>query len=777
MKQISWRPAIFTSAMVLIAGLLGGADGPRCVRVDVTAQACLSASDCQGAHEACVGTWSCVDATCAWQCATCDAQADPLTWCEDRCALDGVCGRCICEAGACVSEPTDGQGFVCGSLIEDTLRFMLTMLDPYNGLPHDQIPCGWNADGAWRAAQLWGVCPQLHRGLLTTFTNAGVPGNDVSVAFRDGIPSVPEPSLLFALRLEAALPAPEAWAGLTWEQPADLSRYDRAWIRYRTEPADAGWQLKLKDATGAESPHTLPGSGDALWREALITLDTPDPGYAPVDRARFDYVTFATDRGLGGAAQVTLEIDHLVFLPAEDHIADCAIGCPLPCQELDPVTGALQQSRCSGSCAACEPPPSHVDLACDEPQTGVATIGAVLSALSALSGSALLTEADARARVGRILEALEGLPGPTGPWVEGESAEAAFAGTFLQDWHGVSGMPSARNRHASITDQGQLIAGLMVAESSFAQSPPDEPDLAGMAADLRARVDLRLLASWADEASCPQVFHGAVDRCDGVVSAWQQSLFGTEASLSLWLATAMGVPACLWSALAATGCEERVSGVYAWYETGAGEGCDAPEVPATEMGGPFLQLVPSLYLSDEALPLGSLSLHTSAANMLRAQYAHAQAQGLPAGGVANALAPIGCDYMTCEDLLPGVVTPYVSALGLDLVPQEARAALCALADLGGAAPLDSGTRQHAFGFHDALALSPSTALDQPDQQPYLALDSAWSLLGALNHCYEEDLETPQGLVTQEGVVRTRFLQHPLAQAGVVLHEDLAPICP
>ena len=152
----------------------------------------------------------------------------------------------------------------------------------------------------------------------------------------------------------------------------------------------------------------------------------------------------------------------------------------------------------------------------------------------------------------------------------------------------------------------------------------------------------------------------------------------------------------------------------------------------------------------------------SAYNMVDAQIGFAMTQDPPRPwGVANGSDPHECDYMTCEEFTGCEVMPYVSAMALDLLLGEARANLYSMHELDTVRPdlpYDTGTRQHLFGFRDSWDYCTNSGRDS-----YLYLDTGWTVLGALNDCYENG-------------PRERFMNHPEAQQGVIIVEGMTPIC-
>ncbi len=611
------------------------------------------------------------------------------------------------------------RAMICDRLLPDSAELLLAMLDPWTGLPYDQFFCDKGRPAGIVEAS--GVIPQLAYASLGRFAEDGSRLDEtVEASFVDVGPDGRPPHLLYALRIELHLDRDaNRFGGVTWGANTDVRRYRRLRIRYST-PDDRVWELKLNSAgVSGEPAQLLPAAQPGRWREVAFDLGQD---FAPTNKAELNYLVLGANSGAGPVEPV-LWVDRIAF-------------------EADP----RQVAGCAASCA--EPLPAYPDLACFEPLTGAVNVANALSALTLLAATGRVEEAPAAQAVGRILRTLRSLPGAAG----------RRAGWF-QDWHSpVSGMPDPRNRVASITDQPQLYAALMVVETTW----PDlgRQRLARRAARVRRRMDFSRLfgAATGCEGStgCPGPMHGAIDRCQGVVCPWRVELFGNDSLLGSFLAEASGgVPACVWAeGLPAVGCARDGSGRRRWYTTG--RFCLNPDVPASDTGGPFLQLAGLLYLRSKDVPMGALSLQRSARNMLLAQSDFARREGLPLAGWANSSSPNRCAYDTCEAFTEDKVTPYVWAMGLGMTPQARRRLLDFVA-AGADAPLETGTLSHAFGLRDSI--------DQRtgELDLYLYLDTGWSVLGMLNYCHR-------------GLVRRQFGLHPVAQAGYEALESRPPAC-
>ncbi len=609
---------------------------------------------------------------------------------------------------------------VCQTLLPDSARLLAAMLDLWTGLPYDQIPCDCAVAGtACTAAAALGtvaragaVVPQLANASLTPFSQDGsLVGQTVDASFVDQGPDGQPADRLFALRLALHLtPGTNTFGGLLWGAHADLTRYTALRIRYSTSVANDMWELKLNSGapSALEKAVRLPGTPAGQWREERFVIDASFPGTV---RGQLNYITFAAAIQ-DDVTEPVLWVDQLSFEADPAQMGSCAELCPSP--------------------AAAYP-----DLACHEPYTGAVNIANALSTLSLMPSAGLLDAARAKAAVTRILSTLAGLPGGTS------------GSQWFQDWHSpASGMPDPRNHVSSLTDQPQLYAALMVVERTW-------PDLAPQAAAIRERMDFSIL--YDGTGGCPGVLHGAIDRCTGVRRDWKQEYLGNDSLLGSFLAVASeGAPACVWDSLAVKGCALDGPVTGRWYTTG--RFCLNADIPASDTGGPFLQLAAPLYLSDSDVPLGPLPLAQSAGNMLRAQLDFAAAEHLSLAGWTNASDPDKCDYMTCEKFTRSKVTPYISAMGLDLTPGAA-ANLLAFHAAGADAPLVTGTTSHRFGPRDSWNQTTGSARDSA----YLYLDAGWSVLGMLNYC-------------SSGLTRWRFSGHPVAQRGYALLKSRPPVC-
>jgi hypothetical protein len=233
---------------------------------------------------------------------------------------------------------------------------------------------------------------------------------------------------------------------------------------------------------------------------------------------------------------------------------------------------------------------------------------------------------------------------------------------------------------------------------------------------------------------------------------------GRDTLLGSFLAVASGgAPLCHWSSLAKVGCGRDGPKGAPWFTTGPP--CQTNPIPATGVGGPFLELAAPLYFDERRIPWGPLSLGQSAGNMLRAQARFARQRGLDLAGWSSASDPNLCHYMTCPEFVPAKVSPYVWAMGASFVPTLAEPALRAFHDAGAGAPLATGTRSRALGLRDAWNQATDSGRDA-----YLYLDTGWTALGLLNACHAD-------------LVRRSFGEHELAKRAYRRLRHAGPLCP
>jgi hypothetical protein len=619
--------------------------------------------------------------------------------------------------------------FVCGELLQGTSNLLGLWRDPWTGLPYADIPCGGPAaDAPTDVNKAFGVIPQLAFADITAFVEGKAQaGRAVDWAFVDRAPDETLPSLLWALRLTLRLDdhgtagASRRPAGLRWSAMVDISRYARVRIRYRTSEATSAWQLALRSGDGrpAHTSVVLPGS--TAWVDRTFSLADDFSG---TDLHHLDHIVFATTTADGGT-NPTLWVDQVSFVADPARLADCQVSCPSPL-------------------------PAYSDLACSEPQVGAAELANALSFLATAPTASLLDEQSAKAEVTRILSSLESLPGAR-PGTRANGQPYAGGGWF-QDLHApASLMPSPRNRTASLAGHAQLFAALMVVESTW-------PDLVARGAALRGKMDWSVL--YDDRQGCDGKLRSGFDRCVGAPR--EDSIDdggGTDRYLGVFLAQAtQTVPSCYWTtSLSRHGCGKRGGTAAPWY--GAGDGCTDTAIPASDGGGPFVQLAGLLYLDSGQIPVGRLSLLSSARNMLRAQYQFARDNNLHLGGWANASDPEACGDQTCTRFAPEKVAAYPSAMAVDDGFPEAYHMLRAFHLLGADACLNTGSDILALGFKDSFDQAQSRGRDS-----YRYLHTGWAELGLLNAC-------------RYALVRQRFGQHPVAQAGYARLRGSAMPCP
>ncbi len=618
--------------------------------------------------------------------------------------------------------------YVCGELLTDSAKLLNVWRDPWTGLPYDNIPCG----GAYAldptgVNPAWGVVPQLPSATLSAFAeDANRTDATVDWSFEDRDPDGAPPSLLFALKIVLHLDdggeagSPNRYAGLLWSANADISRYAEVRIRYRTSDVTSSWQLKLNSGTTnpVEPAVALPAS--AGWTDLTFAILDAFPG---TDVAHLNYLTFAASVG-GGTVEPALWIDQISFVADPARLADCDVACP-------PTL------------------PPFPDLACYEPQTGAVNIANALTFLATAPAAGLLDEVDAKSGAVRILGSVESFPGARA--ATRANGKPYAGGGWFQDWHSpVSLMPNPRNHVASLTDQPQLYAALMVVETTW-------PDLAPRAAALRGKMDFSVL--YDDRYGCPGSLMPGLDRCVGPYADWTVDRFGTDSLLGAFLAEATGAaPLCFWTTgLSRSGCALAGPADAPWYN--AGEPCANAAIPASDIGGPFVQLAGLLYLASDQIPMGALSLAASAQNMLRAQYRFAAEHNLALAGWASASDPDACAYATCGDFVADNVTPYVSGMAASDGFPETYRMLRAFHLFGADAPLATGDHDIALGLRDGWNQASASA-----RASYLYLDTGWTELGLIGACHDD-------------LVRRRFGQHPVAQAGYALLQSGSPPCP
>jgi len=608
----------------------------------------------------------------------------------------------------------EGSDYACQTLLRDSARMLLALLDPWTGLPYDQIPCGSrNAEGALGVNPAWGVVPQLAYAAVDPFAQDPAQREEtVHSSFTDQGPGSEPPTLLYALKIELHLSARGSgneFGGVTWGASVDLSRYRKMRIRYSTSTPGLVWELKLN--SGKSTPFIEPavqlrGSEQGAWREEEFDIATAFTG---TDVRYVNYIVLASNSKYEVLDPV-LWVDQIAFEADPEQMGSCGVGCP----------------------------PNYPDLACYEPLTGAVNIANALTVLSLLPEVpqlGLLTPEVAEDKVKAILDTMESFP------------VSADLRSWFQDWHSpASGMPDPRNRIASLTDQPQLLAALMVVEQTW-------PRLASQAAALERKMDFSVLVVPPDNCC----MHWAVDRCTGVQSGCLEYL-GTDTLLGSFLGVASEAPLCTWARLAKRGCALDGSGSARWYTTAGPEECLQASIPAVGNGGPFLQLAGLQYLKSSLIPVGARELAVSAGNMLRAQASYSAERGLSLAGWANASDPDACAYLTCGQFAPQKVSPYIWAMGLDVLPDTARSILLSFHNAGADRPLETGTLSHEFGLRDSWDQATGSGRDA-----YLYLDTGWTVLGLLNACHG-------------GLVRERFGAHPVAERGYELLQGHAPLC-
>lgn len=639
---------------------------------------------------------------------------------------NGAAGLCLfiflLAAGWPLSEAraTPAEDYVCGPLLSGSANLLGTLLDPWTGLPYDHLRCDCRWQSDLGVCQSSGVLPQLPDADITTFEETAPPEDVVDWQFVDDLTTGEDPTLLYALKLRLHLSEQDRFGGIIWGATADVHRYDRLWIRYRTATPASTFELKLNSGLPGDTRENtveLPGSpADGSWVQTIYDVAGSFPS---TDAAHLNYLVLATSLALAGEPEPVLWVDHLAFLANPVQAAECAVVVD-----------------CGGD------PDCYPDLAVYEPQTGAVNVANALSGLTLLAEVGEIDAAEAESKVAGILTSLAATPRIDG---------------WMQDWHSpASLMPHPSNRIGSMTDLPQLYAALMVVEESW-------PDQRAAAAAVRdGMFDLTDLFVPAVDGSCPGELRWAMNLCEGLQSG-NLDYYGNDTLLGEFLAVATGAaPVTFWSeCLPRNGCELHGVGAHRWYTTGA-FACADSDIPAAETGGPFLQLAGLTYLNADLLPIGTLSLAESAVNMLWAQKTFAEGLALPVWGWSNHTDWGSCDYITCEQFAAQQATPYICGMGLSPEPVGASCTenLYAFQQLGAGAPLDTGTVLHDFGLRDIWNHVTGAAREDA----YLYLDTGWLALGVLNACHAER-------------VRSRFAAHEVAAQGYSLLAPLDLPCP
>jgi hypothetical protein len=659
------------------------------------------------------------------------ATVDPPPLCPAF-AADAPANVCTAAPVSGFSAKTIDKTYACGELLQGTGKLLELWRDPFTGLPYAAVPFGGpRADQTGGAEPAAGVFPQFPLAACSALAeDPAQAAATVTWRFVDRAPDGTLPTLLWALQIsldpEEGRPSGprNRWGGLAWHTRADVSRYDKIRIRYRTAETDSRWQVKLDSGTGRTREPAVALPGTQAWAD--VTLDIARD-FAGTDAAHLDRLIFSAPRGTGGR-KPTLWIDQVTFLAAPSRLADCAIACPSPA-------------------------PAYPDLACLEPQTSVADIAAALSFFATAPAAGQIDEARAQASATRILESLASLPG-TSPGVRADG-ETYPGGGWFQDWHSpASLMPDPTHRRASLAAQAQLYAALMVVETTW-------PTLAARAAVLRRKLDFTVVFD--TRHGCPGRLRAGIDRCDGLrdPGAAEDATDGLAAYgvLAAFLATATNAASPIFwtTALSARGCDPRGAEAAPFYPAGAP--CPTAAIPASDGGGPAVPLASLIFLDGERIPMGRLPLATSAANMVRAQYAFAREHNLALAGWSAAAYPLTGDGRSCADFAPERPSPYVSAMAASDEFPEAYRMVRAFHLLGADACVITGAEIMAFGLRDAFDQASARAEDR-----YRYLHTGWTQLGLLNACRHD-------------LVRQRFGQHQVAQNGYALVQSAAPPCP
>ena len=348
--------------------------------------------------------------------------------------------------------------------------------------------------------------------------------------------------------------------------------------------------------------------------------------------------------------------------------------------------------------------------------TSTTNIGMHLLGVVAALDLALLDTEQARARIGRTLDTLEGLE--------------TDGGLFFNYYDTTS---LERTSHfVSFVDSGWLAAGLIVVRNAF-------PELHGRCSGL---LDRMRLAAFYDPAY-DLMSHGYFVEPRGP-SRYHYGVLYTEARLavliaigrgdapqSVWFSMVRTFPAgCRWQSRRPVGVREKtirghrlVAGYYQWH--------GSRYVPSWG-GSMFEALMPALVLDEARLAPSSLGVNDRV--HLRIQRHVARDVGLAVWGLSPSATPdselygeYGVRILGSLGYPVGPVTPHASALALDLAPKAALANLRRLArryDVYG-----------DFGFYDAV-----DARTGQVAYTYLTLDQSMILLALANHLADRSIQ-------------------------------------
>ncbi len=277
--------------------------------------------------------------------------------------------------------------------------------------------------------------------------------------------------------------------------------------------------------------------------------------------------------------------------------------------------------------------------------------------------------------------------------------------------------PATNDPWVSVLDSGNLAAGLVLAGVRF-------PELRNDADALLDAMDWSAFYHAGTNALL-----GGYNTATGERPAtWTLRHVGTDARTAQFLAVGSGrVPARLWQGLDRS-LETRYRAEY--YK------------PGWQGGGLFMQTLPAMWIDERHTPAWQ-----SAANFTYAQIRHGRNLDLPAWGWSACEAPDG-RYLGWGALEDSIVTPYAAAQALPFFPRQAVDSLRAMQA--------RGARHPSLGFYDSLDLHSGAVATN-----FLVLDQAM-ILGAIANA------------RRDGVLRTLFHQHPLAQRAAEALAEFRP---
>ncbi len=313
--------------------------------------------------------------------------------------------------------------------------------------------------------------------------------------------------------------------------------------------------------------------------------------------------------------------------------------------------------------------------------TSVTNIGLYVASLAAAVDMDLLPRAEARRRLGILLENLATFTQWNG---------------FTQSWNSVlTGRPAIHDPLISVLDSGNYYAGLMVGRAYF-------PELKEEFSRLIDVVD------WGQVYNPEtKLLRFGYNAQTGAFNG-DLSTLGSDARLAYFIAIGRDqVPPSTWENLNRD-MEERYGLEYLQ--------------PGWQGGGLFMQYISGLILDEPGTLLG-----LAAANFAYAQVLHARNQGYPAWGWSACAAPTG-EYLGMGALRDEVVTPHASSLAVGTYPKLVTANLRTLEAMGARAPWHIDGQDRAFGFRDSIDLKTRRVADN-----YLVLDQCMLFLSLANH--------------------------------------------